>query len=643
MTAEAFAVLPPEIVTAAGRGWHILPVQARGKLPLVKGWPEDATSDIAQLEVWQQQHPACNWGLATGTASGLVVIDVDGAEGRASLADLERQGFTLPATLTVTTGRTDGGEHRYYRLPSGVDIRNDQNGKIGAHVDVRGTGGFVVCPPSIHASGRQYHFIAPSALVADLPGWVIERLTVRPPMPTATAQASSQAVGKGSRTKRLVSLAGTMHRCGMSLEAITAALLAENATFAPPLPEARVRTIAADIVKRYPAGESAPQAGNSLNLVGLGELLSRPSVPVDFVLQGRLVAGSVSIVASKPKVGKSTLARNLALCIARGLPFLGWPVKRGPVLYLALEERAEDVAADFRAMGATGSEEIQISGAGTVLDVVTILQDKKPVLLVVDPLFRLVRIQDGNSYAETYSALGPLIDVARETGTHILCLHHSSKLAKAEAIDTPIGSTALGGAVSTLISMKRTASYRTMQTVQRIGTDLPETVLRFDPATRLLSLGGLREGFEVADVGEAILRALADKSMTEPEIDDAIEGKTTVKRRALRELTGNGRVVRSGNGKRGEPYRYEKASSPVPAPIKETGNKKPNGGMYEERNGEGKKVVPTIRNINGNKGTSNSSPIQRCVNTGDLLVPAKTGIPLNFEKPGTSFSEEVWL
>ena len=265
------------------------------------------------------------------------------------------------------------------------------------------------------------------------------------------------------------------------------------------------------------------------------------------------------------------------------------------------------------------------------------------MLLVVDPLFRLVRIQDGNSYAETYSALGPLIDVARETGTHILCLHHSSKLAKAEAIDTPIGSTALGGAVSTLISMKRTASYRTMQTVQRIGTDLPETVLRFDPATRLLSLGGLREGFEVADVGEAILRALADKSMTEPEIDDAIEGKTTVKRRALRELTGNGRVVRSGNGKRGEPYRYEKASSPVPAPIKETGNKKPNGGMYEERNGEGKKVVPTIRNINGNKGTSNSSPIQRCVNTGDLLVPAKTGIPLNFEKPGTSFSEEVWL
>jgi len=261
MTAEAFAVLPPEIVAAAGRGWHMLPVQVRGKLPLVKGWPEEATSDTAQLEAWQHQHPACNWGLATGTASGLVVIDVDGAEGRAALTDLERQGFTLPPTLTVNTGRTDGGEHRYYRPPSGVEVRNDQTGKIGAHIDVRGTGGFVVCPPSVHASGKQYRFNDTSVPVADLPSWVIERLTVRPPMPTATAQASSQAVGKGSRTNRLVSWAGTMHRCGMRLEAITGALLAENANFDPPLPEAKVRTIAADIMKRYPAGEpSAPLA-----------------------------------------------------------------------------------------------------------------------------------------------------------------------------------------------------------------------------------------------------------------------------------------------------------------------------------------------------------------------------------------------
>src|SRR5271154_3991579 len=76
-----------------------------------------------------------------------------------------------------------------------------------------------------------------------------------------------------------------------------------------------------------------------LDLEDLGELLSKPSVPVDWLVDGRLVAGSVSMFASKPKVGKSTTVRHLALCVARGEPFLGWKVKQGNVIYLNLEER----------------------------------------------------------------------------------------------------------------------------------------------------------------------------------------------------------------------------------------------------------------------------------------------------------------
>src|SRR5437899_966195 len=139
---------------------------------------------------------------------------------------------------------------------------------------------------------------------------------------------------------------------------------------------------------------------NGLRLVGLGELLSQPVVPVDWLWEGRLAAGSVSIAAAKPKVGKSTIGRNLALAVARGEPFLGWGVKRGRVLYLALEERSEDVAADFRAMGADGSEDIQIAEFGSVLNVVNIIRELKPVLVVVDPLFRLVSVRDEKAYAE---------------------------------------------------------------------------------------------------------------------------------------------------------------------------------------------------------------------------------------------------
>jgi hypothetical protein len=75
--------------------------------------------------------------------------------------------------------------------------------------------------------------------------------------------------------------------------------------------------------------------------------------------------------------------------------------------------------------------------------------------------------------------------------------------------------------------------------------------------------------------------------------------------------------------------------------MEETGNKKPDEGVSEEPNGDEKKVVPAIRNIDGNKGTSNSSRIEQCVITEELLVPAKTGMPLDSENPGTSFSDEV--
>ena len=59
-------------------------------------------------------------------------------------------------------------------------------------------------------------------------------------------------------------------------------------------------------------------------------------MPVDYVLESRLVAGTVSVVVAKPKVGKSTFARNLCLAISRGEDFLGLRTKRGECIYLAL-------------------------------------------------------------------------------------------------------------------------------------------------------------------------------------------------------------------------------------------------------------------------------------------------------------------
>lgn len=308
-----------------------------------------------------------------------------------------------------------------------------------------------------------------------------------------------------------------------------------------------------------------PKTDNAagFTLTYLGDLLSRPDLPVEYVLEDRLVAGTVSLLVAKPKVGKSTLARNLCLAVARGEDFLGLKTKAGECIYLALEERVEDVRGDFRAMGADGSEPIFVHAAMApvegILALCDLIRQRRPVLVVVDPLFRLAHIRDEKAYAETYAALGPLIDVARAAGTCVLLVHHAGKSMKVDAIDSPLGSTAIGGAVSTVFVLKRTEAYRTIQSVQRVGSDMPEAVLDFDANSRRVSLGGSRLEVDRRECEDAIFLFLqsADGPQTQEQLREGVEGKTKVIRAALTALAESGRVRKIGEGKKGKPYLYE--------------------------------------------------------------------------------------
>jgi hypothetical protein len=300
---------------------------------------------------------------------------------------------------------------------------------------------------------------------------------------------------------------------------------------------------------------------SGFRLHGLRELLLQPDVEVDYLVEGMLVRGTVSCLVAKPKVGKSTLARQLCLAVARGAEFLKRGTHQGSCIYLALEERREEVTADFRAMGADGTEAITVHADAApvqaIMALVELVRRQRPALVVIDPLFRLAHIRDEKAYAEVYAALGPLIDVAREVGTHILLVHHSGKSVKSDAIDSPLGSTAIGGAVSMLIVLKRSERYRSIQTVQRIGIDMAEMVLVFDPGKRQLSVGGTRAEADCNALEKDITRYLKTAGeKTEPEIEKHVKGKTTVKRRALRSLEEKRLVIRTGGGKKGDPFIY---------------------------------------------------------------------------------------
>jgi len=81
------------------------------------------------------------------------------------------------------------------------------------------------------------------------------------------------------------------------------------------------------------------------------DLLNAPVHAETWIVEGLFAEGGYSLLVSKPKAGKSTLASCLSMCVLRGTPFLGRPTKAGSVLYLALEER-EDPAPEARRGGA---------------------------------------------------------------------------------------------------------------------------------------------------------------------------------------------------------------------------------------------------------------------------------------------------
>lgn len=245
------ATVAPDVLDAAlsyaDRGWPVFPV--RGKIPLTPHGVKDATKDHTTIREYWNKWPDANIGIATGLSSRLVVLDIDGVEGENSLRELEAQFGKVPATLEARTGNS--GRHLYFENRDERIVVRNSSSALGRRLDVRGEGGYVVAPPSVHGTtGQRYQWINQEP-PSPVPVWIAAgkpslRLAFDRPQPPAR-------IRDGARNATLASLAGTMRRRGMTQDAIEAALLAENTSRCdPPLAETEVRSIARSI-SRYPS------------------------------------------------------------------------------------------------------------------------------------------------------------------------------------------------------------------------------------------------------------------------------------------------------------------------------------------------------------------------------------------------------
>lgn len=301
------------------------------------------------------------------------------------------------------------------------------------------------------------------------------------------------------------------------------------------------------------------------NFTDLPTMLSEPPEAVSFVWDDTLPTAGFSICSGKPKTGKSTFARNLAVAVANGVEFLGRPTTRCRVLYLGLEEKRPEIAAHFRRMAVDTARILVHTGRtphDAILGLEAAILEFDPGLVVIDPLSRIVRVPDFNDYGPMSRGLEPLIDLGRKTGAHILALHHDSKMDR-NGGDALLGSTAIFAAVDCHIQIKKREQRRTVLTTQRYGTDLPETLISLDGETgRVAALGDLAEVNSRRLQEEIIASMSSDEKADETAIKARIEGHSQGEiSKAIRVLVSDGKLNRSGNGRKGNPYQYYAVTS----------------------------------------------------------------------------------
>ncbi len=194
-TTATMSAMLAEASDLCARGLSVIPIEHGGKRPSVPWTPYQtrlATSE--EILQWFGNGHQRNIGIVTGGVSNVVVVDCDSA---AAVAWADNH---LPPTPMMS--RTARGQHRFYRHP-GQPVRNRASIRTSdpeVKIDVRGDGGYVVAPGSLHASGALYERIGEWLPVGELPifeaGWIEPPARELVPRSAAPVRARDQVIDR---------------------------------------------------------------------------------------------------------------------------------------------------------------------------------------------------------------------------------------------------------------------------------------------------------------------------------------------------------------------------------------------------------------------------------------------------------------
>jgi len=185
-------------------GFSVIPTNEK-KTPIIQ-WSEyqKRLPTIKELEQWFSGNTAKGIAIVTGSVSGIVVLDT---EKGADFANIK-----IPQTPTAISG--GGGVHYYFKPPKGKIIKNAVH--IAPLMDIRGEGGCIIAPPSLHPSGNNYKWADGLEIgkveLAPMPKWLNELIKKKQEMKKETSDWGNvlEGTSEGSRNDTAASLAGKL-------------------------------------------------------------------------------------------------------------------------------------------------------------------------------------------------------------------------------------------------------------------------------------------------------------------------------------------------------------------------------------------------------------------------------------------------
>jgi hypothetical protein len=534
-----------------------------GKHPPIPEWRvyQNRRPTEKEFSQWQKKYPACNWAVVTGKVSGIFVLDVDDPVGEASL-----RGKHIPATWCVRTGK---GMHYYFEWPGfSVECRTG----ILPGLDIRGDGGYVVAPGSIHSSGKRYEWVdglspADMSEPAEAPEWLMALLK----KPTSNSHSEKidpvkvlAGVPEGKRDSTLFRYACRLRSQGLTKEEALRLVLEAAANCTPPFPEREAKR-KIDQAWKYPEG------GNTLEGFSAIKLLQMEFPDPVWCVPDLLPEG-LSILGGKPKIGKSWLALNLAVAVASGGVALSERVEPGPVMYLALEDTPRRLKSRLLSVlcGSPAPEGLYFYTSWPKLneDGLTLLEaeilKREPRLVIIDTLQRIRPVQrgNGNIYGIDYEDTARLKAVADRYGVAMILIHHLKKATELDPVDMLSGSTGLSGAADAIWILSRERG-QVAAVLYATGRDFEEKELglNFDPMTTTWHVMGTAAEYRISRERREILEVLreADGPMRPKEIAEAIGKKYEVVAKTLQRMCKDGEIRKDTYGK----YIYSCPSSPT--------------------------------------------------------------------------------